>query len=328
MGETTGHGNTRRPLGEIDRSEQRLRFFRYQHQVTDIKNFNVNQRQDNSRQNVEKKYLVVPKVVGQTQQNTNDRKNKKNTIPEALISNRVKEVEKEPIRKTTYTRKYGTIPEEKVKERNCRYCSATNWNPNHKCPDRESIWHNSKKKENFEKPCLLEHRKQEETIHITEPEETEESDTEKSMNIITEIEHVIDGRNHFIMTKSSDGTEKEFIVDNDSLNEELIENQKMLPITTKHQDVHINQVKFARWFPIERESRGIRKYLTFLITEKGDLKTLLGMDWLREVNWMIQDIESSTETTDQPERNGIFNFFLKNYSKRNERLKRSIIKQN
>ena len=270
----------------------------------------------------------------QTQQNTNERKNKKNTIPEALISNRVKEVEKETIRKTTYTRKYGTRPEEKLKERNCRYCSATNWNPNHKWPARESIWHNWKKKENFEKPCLLEHRKQEETIDITEPEETEESDTEKSMTIITEMEHVIDGRNHFTMTKSSDGTEKEFVVDNDSPvkqippNKEIIENQKMLPITKKHQDVNINQVKFARWFPVERQSRGIRKYLTCLITEKGDLKTLLGMDWLRELNWMIQDIESSTETTDQPEKNGIFNFFLKNYSKRNERLIRSIIKYN
>ena len=78
----------------------------------------------------------IPKKK-QIQHNTYDRKNKKNTIPEALISHRGKDIKEEPIYKITYTGQYGTMSEERNKDRNCRYCHAPNSNPNHKCPARD-----------------------------------------------------------------------------------------------------------------------------------------------------------------------------------------------
>ena len=89
------------------------------------------------REKLLKEDLEEPKVVDQIQQNTYDRKNKKNTIPENQISNRERDIKEEPIHRITLTGQYGTKPKEKSKDRNGRYCDAPNWNPNHKCPARE-----------------------------------------------------------------------------------------------------------------------------------------------------------------------------------------------
>ena len=48
---------------------------------------------------------------------------------------------------------------------------------------------------------------------IVEPEETEESDSDKLINGRTEIKHVTDRKNHITMTMKIDATEKEIIVD-------------------------------------------------------------------------------------------------------------------
>ena len=61
---------------------------------------------------MKEKDLHVPKVLDQIQQDTYDRKNQKNTIPEALISNREKDIKKEPIHEITYTGQYGTRSKE------------------------------------------------------------------------------------------------------------------------------------------------------------------------------------------------------------------------
>ena len=57
---------------------------------------------------MKEKNLNVPKVFEQIPQNTFDRKNEQNTIPEALISNREKDLKEEPIHKITYRRQYQT----------------------------------------------------------------------------------------------------------------------------------------------------------------------------------------------------------------------------
>ena len=56
-----------------------------------------------------------------------------------------KDIKEEPIHRLTDTRKYGTRPNERSKDQNGRYCDAPNWNPNRKCPARESKSHNCKK---------------------------------------------------------------------------------------------------------------------------------------------------------------------------------------
>ena len=58
--------------------------------------------------------------------------NKKNTIPEALISNREKEIKEEPIQRMD---KFNTRPRKKFNNnRPCRFCNAPNWSPTHECP--------------------------------------------------------------------------------------------------------------------------------------------------------------------------------------------------
>ena len=48
-----------------------------------------------------------------------------------------------------------------------------------------------------------------------------------------------------------------------------------------------------------------------LITEREDIKPLLGMGWLRELNWTMRHIEKPTTPTDQSERNKIITPFEK-----------------
>ena len=107
---------------------------------------------------LKEKYLDIPKVVEQIQQNTYDRKNKKNTIPEALTSNPEKDIKEEPIHKITYTEQHGTRSEERHKDQNGGYCDALNWNPNHKCPARYVICHKCKKKGHFAEVCRLDQK--------------------------------------------------------------------------------------------------------------------------------------------------------------------------
>ena len=79
-----------------------------------------------------------------------------------------------------------------------------------------------------------------------QPEDTEESATDKSMNIIFEVKHVSDRKQYSTLAIKSDGTEKEFIVDTGS------------PVTIKPPDKetkHLapgyfapsNTVKYAFW---------------------------------------------------------------------------------
>ena len=115
------------------------------------------------------------------------------------------------------------------------------------------------------------------------------------------------------MTLKIDGTEEDFIVYTGSLvtiippDKEEIKNTKISPIR-KHQDVNKNEVKFAGKITVEAESRRNRKNLTILITEREDIKPLLGMDWLRQLNGWIRNIESTTTTIDQSEDKKIANF--------------------
>ena len=72
------------------------------------------------------------------------------------------------------------------------------------------------KKGHFLKNCRSEHRKQQEIEEITEPDENQQSDTDRSKNITTKIKHASDRRNQINLTVKIDGTEKEFIVNTQS----------------------------------------------------------------------------------------------------------------
>ena len=55
----------------------------------------------------------------------------------------------------------------------------------------------------------------------------------------------------------------------------------------KNHDVNKNEVEFIRKIKVEAEKRRIWKKLTIFITEREDMKPLLGMDYVREIYGMI-----------------------------------------
>ena len=65
----------------------------------------------------------MKKTIEMIKQNTYEKKKNKNTILEALISNREKGIKEEPIQ---IMDKFNTRPRNKFNNRPCRFCNATN----------------------------------------------------------------------------------------------------------------------------------------------------------------------------------------------------------
>ena len=82
---------------------------------------------------MKEKTLEVKKIIELIKQNTYEKKNKMNTVPEALISTKEKQIIKEePIQRME---KFGARPKNRnFGNRTCRFCNAPNWTPLHKCP--------------------------------------------------------------------------------------------------------------------------------------------------------------------------------------------------
>ena len=118
-------------------------------------------------------------------------------------------------------------------------------------------------------------------------------------------------RTYVTMTIRIDGTEKEFIVDTGSPvttippDKGIIKGRKIIPVTKKYQDVNWYEVLITGKNTVEGESKGIRKNMSKLITEREDFKPLFGMDWLWEFCWTTQHTEKSTTPIDQSERDKI-----------------------
>ena len=95
----------------------------------------------------------MKKTIEMIKQNTYE-KNDKNTIPEALISSREKEIEEKPIQRMD---KFNCRPRKKFKNnRLCRFCNAPNWNLTHKCPALDQACKNCGKKGDFARTCRQE----------------------------------------------------------------------------------------------------------------------------------------------------------------------------
>ena len=113
------------------------------------------------------------------------------------------------------------------------------------------------------------------------------------------------------MTIRTDGTGKESIVDTGSPvtmippDEEIINDGRILPVTTKHQDGKSNEPKLTGKIRVKTEKKRMRTNLSKLITAREHIKPLLCMHWLREFNWTIRHIEKTTTPTDQTERDEI-----------------------
>ena len=78
LGEITRHKNTGGPLRQIDRIGKRLSSSRFYFSATQIKTYNDKYRHETTGRTIEQKDSDVPKPVEHIQQNTYDRRNKKN----------------------------------------------------------------------------------------------------------------------------------------------------------------------------------------------------------------------------------------------------------
>ena len=157
----------------------------------------------------------IPKLVEQTQQNTNGKKNKKNSILEAH------ETERRKPKKNLKTKQH--MPENTRQERRLDQKSeiediathlSGNPTKNAQSQSRHDIFLTLKGF--FAKVCTFEHRRQQLNKDIMQPKESEEGDTEKSINIITELKHVTNRKTQITMTIKIDETYEEFFADTGS----------------------------------------------------------------------------------------------------------------
>ena len=72
-----------------------------------------------------------------------------------------------------------------------------------------------------------------------------------------------------------------------------------------YQDVNKIEEKFFGKNSVEADNRGNRTTLKILNTERDVLQPLLGLDWLREFKWAIENIEHAMKKTKQSDKNKI-----------------------
>ena len=101
---------------------------------------------------MKEKTLEMKQTIEMIKENIYGIKNKKNTIPEALITTKEKQlIKEEPIQRME---KFGTKPKTRINEnRPCRFCNAPNWSPIHTCPALESNCNNCGKKGQDARVC-------------------------------------------------------------------------------------------------------------------------------------------------------------------------------
>ena len=155
---------------------------------------------------MKEKTLELKKVIELIKQNTYEKKHKKNTIPEALISTKEKQIMKEePIKRME---RFGTRPKHKnFGNRTCRFCTAPNWTPMHKCPPLDA------KKGHYAKACRQKTNNNRTVKRLIEDEPNESdgpsSESEESIHHIKEIKKIDVTNEHFTTTlKKQRNTER------------------------------------------------------------------------------------------------------------------------
>ena len=209
---------------------------------------------------MKEKTLELKKIIEFIKQNTYEKKNKKNTIPEALISTK-EGIIKEPIQRME---RFGTRPKNKnFENRTCRYCNNPNWTPIHKCPALEGNCNKCGKKGHYAKACRQKFNNNRTVKRLTEEETNEPdestSDSDETIHHIREIKKINEMSKHFTAVVQSNGIEKEFIIDTGSPisikppDERIMISTEMQEITNRYQDVNKNEVNVRGKIPVNIE---------------------------------------------------------------------------
>ena len=211
---------------------------------------------------MKEKTLELKKIIELIKQNTYEKKNKKNTIPEALISTKEKHmIKEEPIQRME---RFGNRP--KIKNygnRTCRFCNAPNWTPMHKCPALEANCNECGKKGHYAKACRLKFNNNRTVKRLTGEEmnvpDESTSESDESIHHIKEIKKINEMNKHFTAVVRVNGVKKQFIIDNGSPistmrpDERIIKSTEIQKITNRYQDVNKNEVKFRGKIPVNIE---------------------------------------------------------------------------
>ena len=161
----------------------------------------------------------MKKIIDLIKQNTYKNKNKKNTIPEALISTKEKHIIKEEsIQKME---RFGRRPKNKnFGNRLCRFCSAPNWTPLHKCPATDANCNKCGKKGHYAKACRQKFNNNRTVKRLTEDEMNERNESscesEESIHHIKEIKKIEETNKHYTANVKINGVMKKLIIDTGS----------------------------------------------------------------------------------------------------------------
>ena len=130
---------------------------------------------------MKEKSLELKKTIELIKQNTYEKKNEKNTIPEALILTREKHaIKEEPILKMerfgarSKTRPTGNRP--------CRFCGASNWIPLYKCPATETNCNKCGKQGHYAKVCRQKYTNNQTVKRLTVQEADDQDETSSESN--------------------------------------------------------------------------------------------------------------------------------------------------
>ena len=265
---------------------------------------------------MKEKTLELKKTIELVKQNTYEKKNKKNTIPEALISTKEKQaIKEEPIQRME---RFGTRPKNRTTaNRPCRCCGIQNWTPMHKCPATETNCNKCGKKGHYAKVCRHKYTNNRTVKQLTEEEIEEQNETssesDESIHHTKEIKKIEEKNKHYTATVKINGIKKEFIIDTGSPitimppDEKILKIAELQKIPNRYQDVNKNEVKFRGKTPVNLEYENNKQKMEILITERMDITPLLGMDWMKKFKLTIKRIQFADNN--QSEREKVFNKF-------------------
>ena len=258
---------------------------------------------------MKEKKLELKKTIEMIKQNTYERKNRKNTIPEALITSREKEIKEEPIQKME---RFGTRPKNRTtNEKPCKFCNAPNWNPTHKCPALDKLCNSCGKKGHFARVCRQKENYRRKVQNVTEETTAiggESVESETSIYRIEDINRITDKNKYLTAKVKVNGIEKEFIVDTGSpisimpADEQILKKTELQKIKHRYQDVNKNEVRFRGQIPTDIEYENNKQKMQILITERNDITPLLGMDWMKKFNLTIRNIRTDENSQSKKKR--------------------------